>query len=347
MKTNATFISDDTLEVLQQKNLVYNYNFLNFSNRGTAITPDEYGHPDGWIYKASGSGAMIGLDESLGACRIKKSADDSEVILQQNISEFPRWEQTLKNKTISAEIVITNQWTDAFEITVELSDGVTTSSTSNNISSDQTNTIRLQHKFDSNATTLVLAIRSSTQNAEILIQKAYANIGNFAMEALPCMVNGFIGERKQYLSTETAPATEISLCEATKKLSEYNGSYTRLSSFLNGRFGGDMEDSFLPDMRGYFSRVWDNGAKTDPNADERLALGEGTVEGDHVGTVEEDIFEQHTHELKYDTVSIFYEKGSPTYGLDITKTSETEVAGKDNRETRPKNISELYTMKWA
>ena len=201
--------------------------------------------------------------------------------------------------------------------------------------------------LNTNASKLVLVIKSSTENAEILIQKAYANIGNFALESLPCIINGFIGERKQYLSTEVAPTTEISLCEPTKKLSEYSGSYTRLSSFLNGKFGGDMSDSFLPDMRGYFSRSWDNGAGVDTSANDRKALGNGDIEGDHVGTEESDIFKEHQHDLKYKTTPITFQSGSPSYGLDITTTSTTELAGKGNEETRPKNIAELYTMKWA
>lgn len=345
MKT-TTFSQDDLLFLLQQRNLVYNYNFLNFSNRGDAITADEYGHPDGWLYSYSGSGAAIGLDSDTGACRIVKSSDDSKMTFQQMISEFPNWQFTLRDQKVSSCVEITNNWTDTFEIIVELSDGKTSSVISREVKASSTEHIQLSHEVNTNATKLLYSIYCSTPNAQILINKAYANIGDEALDSLRCMVEGFIGERKQYVSTKTAPCTELSLCEESKKLSEYEGSYTRLSSFLNGAFGGDMTDSYLPDMRGYFSRVWDNGAGVDMNAADRTALGEGSITGDNVGTVEEDIFKEHKHKLKFVLTPIAWEKGSPVKGLN-DGSSETELAGEGNKETRPKNIAELYTIKWA
>lgn len=344
MKT--TLNTEDLFFLLQQRNLVYNYNFINFSNRGDAVTPDEYGHPDGWLYTNDGSGAAIGLDESTGACRIKKSSDDSEMVFSQMISEFPNWQFILRGEKVSSTVEVTNNWTDTFEIVVELSDGKTSSVISREVKSSTTEKIELSHNVNSHASNLKYTITCSTPNAEILIHKAYANIGDSALDSLRCMVEGFIGERKQYVSTNTPPTTELSLCEESKKLSEYEGSYTRLSSYLNGAFGGDMADSYLPDVRGYFSRAWDHGAGLDTNAADRAALGEGSITGDNVGTVEEDIFKEHKHQLKFVLTPIAWEKGSPVKALN-DGSSETELAGEGDKETRPKNVAELYTMKWA
>jgi len=65
-----------------------------------------------------------------------------------------------------------------------------------------------------------------------------------------------------------------------------------------------------------------------------------------VSTLEEDRFKEHVHGLDYSA-----DKTIPSgdKGLEIAintaLTSETEPIGGD--ETRPKNITELYTIKWA
>lgn len=50
-----------------------------------------------------------------------------------------------------------------------------------------------------------------------------------------------------------------------------------------------------PDTRGYFMRVWDDGAGRDPDAATRTARPDG-VSGDHVGTTQLDEFKSHNHE---------------------------------------------------
>jgi hypothetical protein len=73
MNSNEMLSNDDLLFAMQQRNLVYNYNFLNYSNKviDTIVT---YGHPDGWIYQDSGTNGFIGFDPSSNSCLIKKSS---------------------------------------------------------------------------------------------------------------------------------------------------------------------------------------------------------------------------------------------------------------------------------
>ncbi|TPN85144.1 hypothetical protein [Aquimarina algicola] len=333
----------DLLFTIQQRNLVYNYNFLYYSNK-TGDSPLEFQHPDGWIYNDQGNDGEIGFDANMNACLIKKSKDDSLMTLSQMIHEFPRWKDLLINQQISASAIIQNHITPGFEVTFSISDGVSKSTKTIVFDSNETEEISIDIYISDEATKLEIAIESNTKDATIYIHKVFANIGKVALDTLPCMVEGFIGERKQYISTEIPPAEELSLCQESQELST---SYTRLSSFLNGRFGkGENDRSLLPDMRGYFSRVWDNGAKIDPDAANRSALGKSTIKGDHVGTVEEDEFKKHDHELSFDTNGTLA-PGTSTPLPVISKTSISNTKTTGGLETRSKNITELYTIKWA
>ncbi|AUP80211.1 hypothetical protein [Flavivirga eckloniae] len=343
MNSNETLNNEDLLFAMQQRNLVYNYNFLNYSNK-TVDSAVTYGHPDGWVYQDAGTGGLVSFDPTTNSCILKKSSGNDLMTFSQAISEFPRWEDTLQGKTVSATTVIEVPGNSGCEVTFSLSDGKGTSSKSVYFDAGETKEIDISIDVNEKATNLVVAIESSTSEIVLYVHKVYANVGNIALENLACMVEGTIGVRKQYVSTDIPPAVELSLCTASIELSD---AYTRLNSYLNGKFGvGSNGNSLLPDMRGYFSRAWDNGAKTDPDAANRTALGKGTVTGDNVGTVEEDEFKAHTHGLQFD-LSGQIPAGTAASLASINKalTSNTESTG--GAETRGKNISELYTMKWA
>lgn len=335
------------LFAMQQRNLVYNYNFLYYSNKSTANSLVVFNHPDGWIYKDAGSGGEIGFDDANKSCLIQKSTDDAQMTFKQVISEFPRWRQMLCGQKISACALINNP--DAaktnFDLTFSLTDGVSVSSKTLHFVSGEKKEIRLELNVGLDAAKLELAISCATKKAIILIEKVFANIGNLALDTLPCTVVGLIGERRQYIATENAPEEELSLCNAAIEL---DNSYTRLNSVLNYRFGkGPNGNSMLLDMRGYFSRAWDNGAKVDTNADTRTAPGTGTVKGDHVSTFEKDIFLKHDHGLQFGiNKNILAGDKAPATIIDIAGTSRTNIDA-DGEETRPKNIAELFTIKWA
>jgi microcystin-dependent protein len=343
MNNDLSVNYDDLLFSMQQRNLVYNYNFLNYSNKtvNTAVT---YNHPDGWVYNDAGTGGLIGFDPTTNSCMIRTSTGNSLMTFTQTINEFPRWNDLLLGKRVSACAVITVPGVSACELTFSITDGLSSNSQSIYFNSGEKKEINVALDVNQQATTLMLSIECSASQVVLYISKVYANVGNIALENLPCIVQGMIGERKQYVSTEFPSATELSLCNQSIELSS---SYTRLNSFLNGKFGrGGSGNSLLPDMRGYFSRAWDNGAKTDPDAANRTALGQGTTTGDNVGTVEQDQFKEHIHQLQFDLSGQIPSGTAPALpSINKAVTSNTGKVG--GNETRSKNIAELYTIKWA
>lgn len=338
---------EDILYAMQQNNLVYNHNFKLYSNKSIENTVLVYNHPDGWIYKDPGASGEIGFDESTDSCLIQKSTDNSEMTFSQFINEFPRWKDMVSGKKITASVIIENPIsakTD-FNINFYLTDGISTSNKIIPFESGSKKRIDVELFVSESAENVEIGIKSVTPKAIIYINKVFANVGELALENLPCVVQGIIGERKQYIATEFPPSGELSLCEEAAELSN---NYTRLNSVLNYRFGkGSNGNSLLIDMRGYFSRAWDNGANNDPDAGNRTPPGKGIVKGDHVSTFENDIFKKHDHGLNFSTNSMV---NGGTAGavpiININANSRTNVEA-DGLETRPKNIAELYTIKWA
>jgi len=323
---------------LTQKNLVYNYNFLYFSNKDDI----EYKHRDAWVYHDSGSGGTITLSEE--KCEITVgNSENSQMTFKQALHEFPRWQSQLCGQTVTAKahMNISKDCT----VKLSLTDGITISSKTITSSVQEDIIIDLQIEIDLTATELTIELECSNRAAIISISKIYANIGTIAIENLPCIVNGIIGERKQYIATPNPPAEELSLCAAAVELTS---DYTRLNSVLNCRFGvGDNSMSMLPDVRGLFSRSWNNSKAEEPNdpdASTRVMIGDTQTKGDFVGTYEADIFEEHLHDLNFSVASSLSDAKGAT-GVTTTSTSQTENQG--GAETRPKNFAELYTIKWA
>lgn len=339
---------NDTLFAMQQLNLVYNYNFLYYSNLDETSSLVTYNHPDGWIYQDSGSNGEVGFDPNTNSCLIQKSNDDSKMNFSQVISEFPRWRERLAGKKVSSCAVIQNpsSATTDFELTFTVNDGISASCKSIFFELGDKKEILVDLNVSNEATKLEVNIECSTKDAIIYIGKVYANIGEIALDTLPCVVQGLIGERKQYIATETAPAEELSLCNGIGELSE---GYTRLRSVINNRFGVNSQTNnpYLPNMGGYFSRAWDNGSAIDPDAANRTSPETGTIKGDHVSTLESDIFKKHDHGLDFsiDKQILTGDKGSATV-INTASSSKTNIE-LDGKETRPVNIAELYTIKWA
>jgi hypothetical protein len=330
------------ITAVNQNNLVYNYNFLYFSNADYSVKPVNYGTPDGWVY--SDPGELGGICYSDETVIIKTSNDNnSNMQFKQALNEFPRWESTLSNKTITAKIYI-NVTAESL-VKVSLSDGINTSCESR-FSEDINDIIfDLQLQIDENFIELTVLLECQSNEATIKISKIYANIGDIAVENLPCIVQGIIGETKQYLVTENPPANELSLCEQAVELPKVGMS--RLNSVINGRFGlSEDGQSLLPDVRGYFMRAWDNGAIIDPDANERKALGKSSTNiGDKVGTWQQDIFKEHHHKISFSKSTLIPSGDKiPCYPVIEKQDNTTDEGG---NETRSINISELYTIKWA
>ncbi|MBC8754662.1 hypothetical protein H2O64_08245 [Kordia sp. YSTF-M3] len=339
---------DKMLFAMQQQNLVYNYNFLYYSNKEVVDSKLFYNHPDGWLYNDIGEDGEISFNNSTKSCLIQKSAGESLMTLNQVISEFPRSEEVLCGKQITAVAVIENPKAANynFNITFSLFDGVSDSSKIIFFKPGDKKEINIVLNVDDNATKLIVELKSSSPKAIIYVNKIYANIGEIALETLPCVVNGIIGERKQYIVTENAPAEELSLCNG---FSELTDEYTRLKSVINNRFGVNNAtgNPYLINMGGYFSRAWDNNSGVDPDATNRKSLGNETIKGDRVSTIENDIFLKHHHGLDFskDKQILTGDKGVATV-INLNSTSNTKDES-EGKETRPKNIAELYTIKWA
>ena len=244
---------NDYLFALQQKNLVYNSDFRYFSNQRIDGNNIVYGTPDGWVYSDEGTNGQITFNPDTFQLEITKSSGYDRMSFSQALHEFPRWENELKGKTITAKVVL-----KIVEggVTVTLTDGYS----SNKVSRYEKGDCEIQIKLDvdKSATSVSLSIESDVDSTSLHISSVFANVGSVALPNLPCIVQGVIGERKQYVSAEAPPAEEFSLTEASIEL---DSNFSRLSSVLNGKFGmGDNGYSLLPDMRDYFNRAKDNGA---------------------------------------------------------------------------------------
>jgi len=339
--SEASLNIPDTLYAMQQKNLLYNGIFKYFSNQEIDDGSVIFNHPDGWIYSNKGENGQIAQADA--ACRIVVNNVGNTMSLSQALHEFPRWKEYLKGKTVTVDVnVVLKKHTS---VKISLTDRVTDIEHNKVIQEDGTYLFKLQLDMAQQAKGLFLTISSATKEAVIEILSVYGNVGKTAIETLPLMVNGIIGERKQYIATQTAPAEELSLCFQTPY--ELTKDQSRLNSVINGRFGlGDNGFSLLPNVRGYFSRVWDNSSSTDPDAKERKPFPEGSVTGDKVGTLQDDEFTQHQHDLLFSLAEpITIGEGAPAKGLIAEPHSKTQASG--GKETRPKNFSELYTIRWS
>lgn len=339
--SSTTPSTEELISATQQRNLVYNFDFKYFSNQIVDSGSIIYNHPDGWVYSNEGKDAQISSSDN--SCRIVVNTSGNEMSLKQALHEFPRYENYLQDKSISlqAEVELSENCT----LEVSLFDGI------KKVSQEITSTdkglyvFNIQLEITGSPSELTCALLSKTEGAIISINKIFANIGFIAIETLPSIITGVIGERKQYIATENPPAEELSLCNAPIELDE---NQTRLNSVLNGRFGlGNNGNSLLLDMRGYFTRAWDNESGEDPDATNRTAPGTGTISGDHVSTLEQDVFLKHNHGLNFAlTGSVPAGTSSPMTIINTASNSNTKDEA-DGKETRPKNIAELYTIKWA
>jgi hypothetical protein len=322
---------------------VYNYDFRYFSHADYTVEPIIYGVPDGWIYQDNGPASKISLDDC--DLLIQTSNDETSIMtFKQALHEFPRWRETLCRKNISARIQV--HISANCKLRASLYDGVSARSDTWCNTQGGYYEFELSLNVSESAECLYISLQSNSNAAIIKISKIYANFGDIAIDGLGCIVQGVIGETKQYIVTENAPAEELNLCTkgGSRELTENE---TRLNSVIAGRFGlGVNNRSMLPDMRGYFIRVWDNGAQVDPDAANRPPLGIGAkARGDHVGSRQSDEFKEHFHEIQFSA-------DSPKPGgketvitpIKIESDNTSKVGGK---ETRGKNLYQLFTMRWA
>jgi microcystin-dependent protein len=123
--------------------------------------------------------------------------------------------------------------------------------------------------------------------------------------------------------------------------------YATLFALVGTRHGqGDGSTTFnVPDTRGRFKRGWDNGAGVDPDAASRTAAATGGATGDHVGSLQADSVNAHTHTLKGAVAPI---TGAGTKTLvnptgTVTVNTEASAGG---TETRPVNVAFMDIIKF-
>jgi microcystin-dependent protein len=110
--------------------------------------------------------------------------------------------------------------------------------------------------------------------------------------------------------------------------------YSALFSYIGTTYGiGNGSTTFnLPDLRGYFVRAWDDGA--------------GVDSGRAIGTSQADGIKDHTH--NFPNAANTYNGGTTSIQLS-TNSGYTYNTGSMNgggTETRPKNIAQLYCIKY-
>jgi microcystin-dependent protein len=137
---------------------------------------------------------------------------------------------------------------------------------------------------------------------------------------------------------ETVPAGWLE-CNGASLL---RADYAALFAAISTNFGtADATHFNIPDLRGKFPRGWDHAAANDPDRAARTAQATGGQTGDHVGTVQADGFEAHTHTItRSNTGSAtgYTAGGNPLDGGD------SGSAG--GSETRPINVGVMYIIKY-
>lgn len=334
------------VESSQQQNLVYNNDFRYFSNQSGVISSwYDYKHPDGWVYDDNGSDGKIGYDTNLECCKFQTSSDGSGARnFKQSLHEFVNWKKLLLNKKITLKAFVKGA-----NALIKLTDGVSVQSY-NLINSGAIEEVTLQLDIDSLATELTISIESSEISNIIQVYKVYANIGKYAIETLPCIVQGKIGELKSYDATEIPPAGEFQVYSM-----ELPEGYTRLDSYIDGKFGRGVNGrSKLDDALGRYERNWSNGSTNDPDRGLRTDRGDG-ITGDRVGTKLDDQIKNHKHLL----YSSNYGGAMDVYGLtlhsalggrnlgtlDYRDTGTLQSTG--GNQTNPIDRNILKTIRWC
>ena len=122
--------------------------------------------------------------------------------------------------------------------------------------------------------------------------------------------------------------------------------YSALYAVIGNRFGyGNGDTTFhIPDFRGKFLRGLDAGAGYDTEAWARTSLYPGGATGAYVGSYQADEFKSHTH-----TESTIEATGTgmdPGYWFWPNSLTSTTTGAAGGGETRPKNISVNYIIKY-
>lgn len=320
-----------------RRNLVYNCEFTRYANQTGTSNWYDYQHPDGWIFTCDGTTPQIGYDSTEEACRILTPADATSMVFSQALHEFPRWQTKLRGKRVTVSITLKG----SSNVTVSLSDGVSTDSEVL-AGTGSAELIELTLVLNSSATGLTLSVSTASPSETIYVYQAYGNLGEIALPDLPCQIQE-IGLWQGM--DETYPETVME-CSAAASLIEIPAGYTRLESWLNGRFGtGANSRSYLPELRGRFLRVMANGSTQDPDRATRTSRGDGTT-GDKVGTLQANQNLSHGHGI-YPSSASANGAGSGYPNVYVWDTLTGSSGSSGGNQSNPNNINILAGIRWA
>ncbi len=148
----------------------------------------------------------------------------------------------------------------------------------------------------------------------------------------------------------TAP-TGWFICDGSSKDSTL---YHDLYLAIGSNFGGSGSNFNLPDLRGRFIRGQDSGSGHDPDAASRTAGFAGGNTGDHVGSLQDDAFKSHVHDIvagqsiieggsSCGTIRGYY---TTARNYVYIQNAEYGVQASGGAETRPKNVTVNYIIKY-
>jgi len=122
--------------------------------------------------------------------------------------------------------------------------------------------------------------------------------------------------------------------------------YPELFAVLGYLYGGSADSFNIPDYRGLFLRGNDAGSGMDPDAAKRL----DPVSGDPrngVGSYQCDALQAHTHTYKAVVlVAVSQDGNAAGQASGDLQTSEPDKPARTTTETRPKNLSVNYIIKY-
>lgn len=142
------------------------------------------------------------------------------------------------------------------------------------------------------------------------------------------------------------------LCDGRTFNVALNPEYQTLSDAIGTSWGGNstLKTFNLPDLRGRFLRGVDYGLGRDPDANSRTKSNEGGNAGDKVGSLQGDLFLNHSHTLNIpskDAIGSASEKAqfvrSGWQGNWLSGDLYTNSQG--GNETRPKNVAVNWIIK--
>jgi len=120
--------------------------------------------------------------------------------------------------------------------------------------------------------------------------------------------------------------------------------YAALYAVLGVTYGNVDGNTFnLPDYRGEFLRVWDNGAAVDPDRASRTDRGDGTA-GDNMGTKQADQYKSHSHSRQFYTGS---GSSGPSKSDNALNSTTPSTGASGGNETRGTNVYVMVAMRYT